>query len=418
MILISFSVSGNEITCPSCTKYFPKIPADTVGFVKFKFKFSGKEWDDTFKSVLLKNASFDLVKEVPIYPDLTCDVPWEVLTSSGTLILSLKGFRFDSNDNLAYRIMAGPLSLDIVRDNLIEALPTLPPTPTEYEQFVTSISMYADWARDAANASAQSEEHALNSENLARGYASDANASAESASNDATSALLSKQSVDASKEFVDIKASEVSENADIASEASVTSQSWAVGGTGTRAGEDTDNAKYYAAQAAQHQLQSDWNETSDLVKSFIKNKPFQSLGNRFTVLEGVLDVTLTDVFEAIAAETTARTTAISQLDASKLDKQTDSTTNDEAYIKKSNGSQDMIPMSANVINNALVLRGLDGSIAASDAATDDCVPNLGQVKGLLDDYVLSDLLGHQTIVYTFADDTNITVDNVVWVSSL
>lgn len=39
--------------------------------------------------------------------------------------------------------------------------------------------------------------------------------------------------------------------ADSADESAILSESWAVGGTGTRSGEDTDNAKHYAELAAQ-----------------------------------------------------------------------------------------------------------------------------------------------------------------------
>lgn len=41
----------------------------------------------------------------------------------------------------------------------------------------------------------------------------------------------------------------VNASADRAEDAGVMAQSWAVGGTGTRAGEDADNAKYYAGKA-------------------------------------------------------------------------------------------------------------------------------------------------------------------------
>lgn len=41
----------------------------------------------------------------------------------------------------------------------------------------------------------------------------------------------------------------VTEKAEIAEESATLAQSWAVGGTGTRDGEDTDNSKYYAERA-------------------------------------------------------------------------------------------------------------------------------------------------------------------------
>lgn len=63
-------------------------------------------------------------------------------------------------------------------------------------------------------------------------------------------------------------------------------QSWAIGGTGTRAGEDTDNAKYYAQQAQGASFQqSNWNETNPTQSAFIINKPFQTIGNGLSVDE-------------------------------------------------------------------------------------------------------------------------------------
>ena len=43
----------------------------------------------------------------------------------------------------------------------------------------------------------------------------------------------------------------VEEAGDVAAENAVLAESWAVGGTGARSGEDEDNAKYYAEKAAE-----------------------------------------------------------------------------------------------------------------------------------------------------------------------
>ena len=58
------------------------------------------------------------------------------------------------------------------------------------------------------------------------------------------------------------------------------SKSWAVGGTGTRPGEDSNNAKYWAEQS-QARVQPDWNQNNETAPDYIKNricyKEFQSL---------------------------------------------------------------------------------------------------------------------------------------------
>lgn len=73
---------------------------------------------------------------------------------------------------------------------------------------------------------------------------------------------------DAIKAAIDAKTAEldaathVGEAEDFAKE----SESWAIGGTGTRAGEDTDNSKYYSDQAAQ--AVSDANDNATLAESW------------------------------------------------------------------------------------------------------------------------------------------------------
>ena len=48
------------------------------------------------------------------------------------------------------------------------------------------------------------------------------------------------------------------ESAQSAAGSATLAESWAVGGTGTRTGEDTDNASYYADMARQHAADSGW----------------------------------------------------------------------------------------------------------------------------------------------------------------
>ena len=79
-----------------------------------------------------------------------------------------------------------------------------------------------------ANAAARSAESASASAQTAQSAASSAGTAASIASSAATAAVQSAASVDGINK---------------------TAQSWAVGGTGTRPGEDSDNAKYWAKQA-------------------------------------------------------------------------------------------------------------------------------------------------------------------------
>ena len=90
----------------------------------------------------------------------------------------------------------------------------------------------------------------LNVVSQLEGYVQSANSSATSAKNSATSAETSASSASTSANIAIQKASEASTSATSASTDAILAKSYAVGGTGTRAGEDTDNAKYYKEQAA------------------------------------------------------------------------------------------------------------------------------------------------------------------------
>lgn len=88
----------------------------------------------------------------------------------------------------------------------------------------------------------RSETNAKVSETVASDKAAEAILSAETAVNKASEA--------ANSSIIAIqKSNEASEYADTASEAAIISQSYAAGGTGTRDGEDTDNAKFYNEQS-------------------------------------------------------------------------------------------------------------------------------------------------------------------------
>ena len=90
-------------------------------------------------------------------------------------------------------------------------------------------------AQDSAAAAANSAQTAQNAASTAANAASTASAAAEAASSSASQAQASAAAAAQSAASVD--------------GINKTAQSWAVGGTGTREGEDTNNAKYWAKQA-------------------------------------------------------------------------------------------------------------------------------------------------------------------------
>lgn len=90
-------------------------------------------------------------------------------------------------------------------------------------------------AKDSATAAAGAARSASGAAIAASGSASDAQASATAASGSASQAQAS--------------AAAAAKSAASVAGINKTAESWAVGGTGTRPGEDTDNAKYWAEQA-------------------------------------------------------------------------------------------------------------------------------------------------------------------------
>ena len=93
-----------------------------------------------------------------------------------------------------------------------------------------------------ANAAAGSASQAAGSEQAAQSAANTASSAASSASQSAAAASGSASQAQAS-------AAAAAQSAASVDGVNKTAQSWAVGGTGTRPGEDTDNAKYWAQQA-------------------------------------------------------------------------------------------------------------------------------------------------------------------------
>ena len=106
----------------------------------------------------------------------------------------------------------------------------------------TSASGYAD---AAALSSASASTYATNASESAQ----DAALSAGSASDSADAAAVSASSAAQSASNVSAIVTDVSQQAAVALASAKEAKSFAVGGTDTRAGEDTDNAKYYSIQA-------------------------------------------------------------------------------------------------------------------------------------------------------------------------
>lgn len=91
---------------------------------------------------------------------------------------------------------------------------------------------------------------------------------ATQAKNSQTAAAASATSATASEQVAIYKAEQTAANAKAADTSATLSESWAVGGTGTREGEDTNNAQYWAEQAQQvSQGALGWYETEQALQT-------------------------------------------------------------------------------------------------------------------------------------------------------
>lgn len=113
-------------------------------------------------------------------------------------------------------------------------------------------------AKESETAAKESEVNAKESETAAKESETNAKESETAAATSANNALISESNAATSEttasnaaETATTKATEASTSATNAGNYADLSQSYAVGGTGTRIGEDTDNAKYYKEQAQQ-----------------------------------------------------------------------------------------------------------------------------------------------------------------------
>lgn len=118
-----------------------------------------------------------------------------------------------------------------------------------YEE-IKDVAVDVERIETAAASALESEENALNSANLAVQSANTATQKAEEAEESANIASTKAEQATEGANTATQKASEAAESAGNVRNMSEVSQSYAVGGTGTREGEDTDNAKYYNQQAS------------------------------------------------------------------------------------------------------------------------------------------------------------------------
>ena len=147
-------------------------------------------------------------------------------------------YTFDNSDSIAFSTVKDGNKATItaeIRDASIGIEKLSLTAVSQLEGYVSSASQSAQTATTKANEASESATNAFNSANTAVNSANNAATSATSAQTSANNAATS--------------ASSASSSAANATSQATLSQSWAVGNTGARDGENTNNAKYWAEQA-------------------------------------------------------------------------------------------------------------------------------------------------------------------------
>lgn len=158
--------------------------------------------------------------------DVTSLINLYNFNDSATIDFTASGYEITATIN------AGSIKDTMLDSALITQLQGYVSSASASAVSANSSKVSAESARDIA---VNAKESALSSANVATTKASEASAYASQTSTDAQEASAYASSANTSK----INAEGFATN----------SKSWAIGGTNTRTGEDTDNAKYYAQQA-------------------------------------------------------------------------------------------------------------------------------------------------------------------------
>ena len=181
-------------------------------------------------------------------------------------------YTFNNTDSIAFSTVKDGNEATItaeIRDASIGIEKLSLTAVSQLEGYVSSASQSAQTATTKANEASESATSALNSANNAATSATSAQTSANNAATSASSASSSA--------------------ANATSQATL-SQSWAVGNTGARDGENTNNAKYWAEQAqASAIIDGEMSDTSEnpvqnkVIKQYVDNL----VGNIETVLQTI-----------------------------------------------------------------------------------------------------------------------------------
>lgn len=147
MVIIKFTVRGQLLKLNTDLRRF-KVTSDTLNHFKCQFNFDSS-WDGFEKRVYFKNASYNITKPAILDDAGYCYIPWEVLAHTGVILCNVTGIKYV--DGNAVRLTAGPIKMFAHNSEEGTFKPEYEhtPTPSEFEQYIAKVRIYADDALSA-----------------------------------------------------------------------------------------------------------------------------------------------------------------------------------------------------------------------------------------------------------------------------
>lgn len=169
------------------------------------------------------------------------------LADGTTQRISLSAFitetEFVDSDQIDFSVSSHKVTATIKQGSITDAMLS--------SGLVTMLQGYVSSAAGSATNASTSAAAAAGSASAASGSAGAAAASAAAAAASETAAASSASSAAASAQAAATSETNAGNSATEAAGSATNAQSWAVGGTGTRSGEDTNNSRYWCEQAQQ-----------------------------------------------------------------------------------------------------------------------------------------------------------------------
>lgn len=226
-------------------------------------------WDGYGKRVIFRDAQGENPVAVPLTKtvqqmvddpanEYDAVIPSEALALPGWLSFTIDGYKEGETGTEPDTKEPGEIALTVrdflkVYENDTAYKPS-EPTPSQAQQIMSAVEKIVPDVKAAATEAkswavggtgSREGEDTDNAKYYAQSSIDKANAAAQSAQEAAQSATSAEQSANAA----DASAKAAAFDADKANDGAIESESWAVGGTGTRPGEDTNNAKYWSEEA-------------------------------------------------------------------------------------------------------------------------------------------------------------------------